>query len=430
MATFAEFFAGIGLVREAIEPLGWKCVYANDIARGKAEMYEARFGLRHFVVDDIRAVTTQDLPAEIDLVTASFPCIDLSLAGNRAGLAGKHSGTIWPFLELLAARSRESGQESRPAAVLLENVTGFLSSHGGRDLAEVCRFLGTLGYVIDLVVANARWFTPQSRPRLFVLAARADDEIRGLSPGPSHPVGAVSRLRPRAVRRFQAAHADLPFVELPLPEPPQRAPHTLSSFLEELEADDERWWPDDKTKTLLRHMAARHRRRVEALTAGERNGVATMYRRRRNGRTVGEVRDDCIAGCLRTPQGGSSVQFLVDCRAGKPRIRPLTGREYARLQGATGFPIRVSDRQAQMGFGDAVCVPALRWLVRHAFGHIVTRAKPCETVGPPDLLPAHADNTRLREEQVVEIEKGGEKKPIGEPAFRRHAAGGEKSSCH
>ena len=392
MATFAEFFAGIGLVREAIEPLGWRCVFANDIARGKAEMYGARFGLRDFVVDDIRCVTTQGLPDEIDLVTASFPCIDLSLAGNRAGLAGEHSGTIWPFLELLAARSRQNGRGSRPAAVLLENVTGFLSSHGGRDLAEVCRFLAALGYVIDLVVVNARWFTPQSRPRLFVLAAQADYANGWSSMGPSGPFGVVSRLRPRAVRRFQDAHADLPFADMPLPEPPQRAPHTLSFFLEDLVPDDERWWPDDKTKTLLRNMAPPHRRRVEELAVGERNGVATMYRRRRNGHTVGEVRDDCIAGCLRTPQGGSSVQFLVDCRTGKPRIRPLTGREYARLQGATRFPIRVGDRQAQMGFGDAVCVPALRWLVRHAFGHIVTTAKSCGTVAPSDSQPACAAN--------------------------------------
>ena len=398
MAKFAEFFAGIGLVREAIEPLGWECVFANDIARGKAEMYGARFGLRDFVVGDIRGVTAQDLPAEIDLVTASFPCIDLSLAGNRAGLAGEHSGTVWPFLELLAARSRQSGQGSRPAAVLLENVTGFLSSHGGRDLAEVCRFLATLGYVIDLVVVNARWYTPQSRPRLFVLAVRAEDagDAGDMSSWPlpesSRPSGLVSRLRPHAVRRFQDANADLPFVELPLPEPPQRAPHALSFFLEDLAPDDRRWWPADKTNTLLRNMAAPHRQRVEELATGERNGVATMYRRRRHGRTVGEVRNDCIAGCLRTPQGGSSVQFLVDCRTGKPRIRPLTGREYARLQGATNFPIRVSDRQAQMGFGDAVCVPALRWLVQHAFGYVATMARPCETAAPRGEQLAQAAN--------------------------------------
>ena len=68
------------------------------------------------------------------------------------------------------------------------------------------------------------------------------------------------------------------------------------------------------------------------------------------------------------------MQFLVDCRSGEPRIRPLTGREYARLQGATGFPINVGDRQAQMGFGDAVCVPAVTWLARHAFAHLTHEA--------------------------------------------------------
>lgn len=369
MATFAEFFAGIGLVREAIEPLGWKCVFANDIALGKAEMYGARFGLRDFVIDDVRRVGASDLPADVDLVTASFPCIDLSLAGNRAGLAGEHSGTIWPFLDLLARRQRLG---RRPVAVLLENVTGFLSSHGGRDLADVCRILADLGFVIDLTVMDARWFTAQSRPRLFVLATRADAIGRSaLSGRPAKPSDAVSRLRPRAVRRFQRAHPDIPFAEMPLPEPPRGTAHRLSPLLDDAAPDDERWWPDDKTATLLRHMATPHRKRVDELLAGERDGVATMYRRRRNGRTVGEVRDDCLACCLRTPQGGSSVQFLVDCRSGSPRIRPLSGREYARLQGAAEFPIHVRDRQAQMGFGDAVCVPAVRWLVRHAFGHVV-----------------------------------------------------------
>ena len=391
VATFAEFFAGIGLVREAIQPLGWRCVFANDIAAGKAEMYRARFGLGEFIVDDIRRLRAQDLPPQIDLVTASFPCIDLSLAGNRAGLAGKHSGTIWPFLELLATRHHQNGQTCGPAAVVLENVTGLLSSRGGRDLAEVCRFLAGLGYTIDIVVVNARWFTPQSRPRLFVLAARDGDEHMSVLLG-GCPFGtpAVSRLRPPAVRRFQAAHTALPFVEMPLPEPPRSARHTLAQCLDDLPHDDPRWWPEHKTQTLLHNMALAHRRRVEQLAIGERDGVATMFRRRRNGCTVGEVRTDYIAGCLRTPQGGSSVQFLVDCRTGSPRIRPLTGREYARLQGADEFPIHVGDRQAQMGFGDAVCVPAVRWLVRHAFDHLVTAPASNGVAASPNRKPAYA----------------------------------------
>ena len=364
MAAFAEFFAGIGLVREAIEPLGWTCAFANDISPAKAEMYDARFGSEHLVVDDINRLVTDDLPTDVDLVTAFFPCIDLSLAGNRAGLAGEHSGTVWAFLELLAAQRQRSAM---PVAVLLENVTGFLSSRGGQDLAEVCAALAKLGYAIDLAVVDARWFTPQSRPRLFVMGCRRD--ANGWPPATQ----VTSRTRPASVRRFQQAQSSLPFVELPLPEAPRRAELALVDMLEDVAAHDQRWWPQQQAAALLRDMTERHRQRVDALAAGERHGVATLYRRCRSGRTVGEVRRDAIAGCLRTPQGGSSVQFLVDCRSGRPRIRPLTGREYARLQGAEEFPIRVGDRQARMGFGDAVCVPAVRWLVRYAFAHVLER---------------------------------------------------------
>ena len=130
MPRFAEFFAGIGLVREAIEPLGWECAFANDIAPVKAEMYTARFGAEHLRVDDINNLTLGDIPDELDLLTASFPCIDLSLAGNRNGLAGPHSGAIWPFLDLVG---EISCARSTPAALLLENVTGLLTSHGGAD---------------------------------------------------------------------------------------------------------------------------------------------------------------------------------------------------------------------------------------------------------------------------------------------------------
>ena len=128
MSSFAEFFAGIGLVREAVEPLGWHCVFANDIAREKAEMYASRFGDEHLLVADIKQVGVDDLPTALGLATASFPCIDLSLAGNRAGLAGPHSGTVWPFLELVEGLCQ---QRSAPHALLIENVTGFLTSHGG-----------------------------------------------------------------------------------------------------------------------------------------------------------------------------------------------------------------------------------------------------------------------------------------------------------
>ncbi len=368
MPRFAEFFAGIGLVREAIEPLGWECVFANDIAPAKAEMYRARFGAEHLNVGDINELTLADIPHDLDLLTASFPCTDLSLAGARNGLAGRHSGTVWPFLDLVGEISR---RRAAPSALLLENVTGLLSSNGGRDLRAICERMGALGYLIDIVVVDARWFVPQSRPRLFVVALRRDLLARATPPADD-----VSATRPRSVRRFQRANADLPLIERALPEPPCGGDATLASILERVPPDDPSWWPGERVRSLVEGMAPRHRERVRALLAGEQDGVATMFRRVRAGRTVGEARSDRLAGCLRTPFGGSSVQFLIDCRDGAARIRPLNGREYARLQGAGDFPIDVGDRQAWLGFGDAVCVPAVRWLVTHALGFLVCDATP------------------------------------------------------
>lgn len=93
---------------------------------------------------------------------------------------------------------------------------------------------------------------------------------------------------------------------------------------------------------------------------------ATAYRRTRQGKAVWEIRGDNIAGCLRTARGGSSKQAVVDTTTGKLRIRWMTAREYARLQGAPDFSLEgVSEVQAIFGFGDAVCVPAVGWIAQN-----------------------------------------------------------------
>src|SRR6516165_9567643 len=96
----AEFFAGIGLVKLALEQEGFEVVFANDVDPRKHRIYSANFDSSHFVLDDIRNLRGADIP-DIDLATASFPCTDLSLAGNRAGLAGKESGMFWEFARVL-----------------------------------------------------------------------------------------------------------------------------------------------------------------------------------------------------------------------------------------------------------------------------------------------------------------------------------------
>ena len=298
---FAEFFAGIGLVREAIEPLGWQCVFANDIAPRKEEMYRRRFGDEHFHLGDIHDLGIGDLPRGLDIVTASFPCIDLSLAGNRAGLAGQHSGTIWPFLDIVTALCI---QRTPPSAVLLENVTGFLTSRGGAESRRCLPSSGRCRLRHRRAVCR-RPLVPAPEPPSTVRGGPATEAGRSVA-----PVGFTAFARAsRAVRRFQAAHPELPFVDLPLPGPPDQAPHALVSVLQEILPDDARWWPEDRTAALVAEMEPQNRRRVHELLAGERDGVATMYRRRRRGRTVGELRPDRLAGCLRTPRVAAACRF-------------------------------------------------------------------------------------------------------------------------
>jgi DNA (cytosine-5)-methyltransferase 1 len=364
VAKFAEFFAGIGLVREALEPLGWECAFSNDISGKKAEMFRARFGDRDLVVEDVADLSTSDLPRDIDLVTASFPCIDLSLAGNRNGIDGRHSGAFWPFARLLERYCEENGA---PRAVLLENVIGFASSRDGDDLERVISALNALGYRCDVVLVDARWFVPQSRPRLFVIGLRSDEPT--MSPIPDLD---VSRLRPNAVQKFLRNRSGLLLGALEFPEPPSAGEDSLVDLLEDVPAGDSIWWPAVKTNSLIQSMHERHRSRIENLGQNGNACSGTIYRRVRGGRTVGEIRTDGVAGCLRTPMGGSSVQFLAQRTGDEIRIRRMTGREYARLQGVDdGYPIQVSDRQAMLGFGDAVCVPAVAWLAKHAFGHLM-----------------------------------------------------------
>lgn len=346
----AEFFAGIGLVRLALEAEGFQVVWANDNDPAKRALYAAQFGAADFRLGDVRAVRGADLP-DVELATASFPCTDLSLAGLRAGLGGQQSGMFWEFARVL----RELGPR-RPPLVLLENVPSFATSRGGQDLALALTRLNRLGYCCDLLVVDARHFTPQSRPRLFIIGSRAPlVEASDWRP---------STLRPAWVERFVQAHPRRWLQALPL-DAPASAGGGLEQVVERLAADDPRWWPEERLAAFLAQLAPAHRVRLQALQAGPELGWATAFRRTRHGRPAWEIRADAISGCLRTARGGSSKQALVEAGQGAWRARWMTGREYARLQGAGDYQLDgTPEGRALFGFGDAVCVPVIAWLAR------------------------------------------------------------------
>ena len=127
--AFYEFFAGGGMARLGLGE-GWRCLLANDFDPVKVATYRANFGDEDLREGDVWALSAQDLPGSADLAWASSPCQDFSLAGGRAGLAGGRSSAFFGFWRLIEALN---GEGRAPRLVVIENVVGLLTSHGGRD---------------------------------------------------------------------------------------------------------------------------------------------------------------------------------------------------------------------------------------------------------------------------------------------------------
>ena len=354
MPAAAEFFAGVGLVRMALERVGFRVAFANDISPIKQRMYAENFGSRDFVLADIRDLTGADIPT-VDVATASFPCTDVSLAGGRAGLQGRESSLLGDFLRILD----EMG-DRRPDSLLIENVSGFASSNGGADVLRTLRRLSDLGYFCDAVALDARRFVPQSRPRLFLLCTLTPPQAGQNAPG------IAASLRPGWAAKLFDENPWIRSYSAPLPPLPEQTSESLEDVLEPFEPDDPIWWRDARMENFIESLSDINEGRVKAMRESASKTHATAYRRTRRGKAVWEIRGDRISGCLRTTRGGSSRQAVVEGADGQLRARWMTAREYARLQGAPEFRWGdASDVQARFALGDAVCVPAVAWLMRH-----------------------------------------------------------------
>jgi DNA (cytosine-5)-methyltransferase 1 len=246
----------------------------------------------------------------------------------------------------------------RPRLVLLENVPGFLTSHDGRDFEAAVCALNELGYSCDAFLLDAAHFVPQSRLRMFVVA---NLDV----PGQSASDARTSPLRPTRLVEFMRGHPHLRWNLAPLPSPPVRE-RSLDAILEKLPAKHQAWWSRERADYFMGQLSDRHAAIAKQMIEGRSPRFATAFRRVRKGRSMAELRNDGVAGCLRTPRGGSGRQILLKAGKGRYQVRLLTARECARLQGVPeSFKINTPLNQALFGFGDAVCVPAIEWIAEH-----------------------------------------------------------------
>ena len=362
--TFAEFFAGIGLMRIGLERQGWTVTFANDIDQQKYEMYKGHFSDAdsHYILQDIHTLATDQVPV-FSLATASFPCNDLSLAGAREGLCGKQSSAFWGFIDIL-----EQMGKCRPPMVLLENVTGFLTSHKGEDFRQALLSLNRLGYIVDAFILDAASFVPQSRQRLFVIGIFGEEcELKEKK---APPIFFQSEVRPKALANFILKTPEIRWNIRKLPSPPENK-LKIKDILDDVPDSSDEWWSDERAEYLLNQMSPRHREIAEKMISGSEWSYGTVFRRIRNNKSMGELRTDGLAGCLRTPRGGSGRQILFKAGKGKYFARLVNPRECSRLMGAGEYDITVPLNQALFGFGDAVCVPVIEWIAKHYLNPVV-----------------------------------------------------------
>jgi DNA (cytosine-5)-methyltransferase 1 len=355
-----------------MERAGCHVVYANEIDLWRRDIYAANLDIEGFSLGDIRQVRGADVP-DVEVATASFPCTDLSLAGNRAGLSGKDSALVSEFLRIIGEM-----KQRKPPSVLLENVIGFATSNGGEDLSVTIDRLNQLGYVCDVLTLDARRFVPQSRPRLFVIGIFEGMQLES--------EWVSSELHPPWLMRFANDHQKLGLNFARLPDPPLRAIQVLDDIVEHFRPTHSIWWDARRLNSFLSSLRTINIERLARLKSAERFAYAAAYRRTRNGDAVWEIRADNLAGCLRPSRGGSSRQALVEGGRGDVRVRWMTAREYARLQGVPELKFgNATETQAKFALGDAVCVPAIEWLAKNY------------------LIPAIRERAEPRIEQVASI---------------------------
>lgn len=341
---FLDFFAGSGLVTEGLK-FSFKPVWANDICEKKAAVFTANHPDEKFVRAPIQKINGADLPEAV-LSWASFPCQDLSLAGNQKGITSARSGLVWEWLRVMDEMPKT------PPLIVAENVVGLISGAKGANYRRLHEALVERGYKVGVVLINAAHWVPQSRPRVFIVGVTRSLNVgsyAGNGPNWAHSTAIVN-----------AARGLDHWVWWSLPEPVATKPG-LEKIVDWGAPCD----PLEKSKHILGLIPEKHRSKME-FSARLGMKVFPGYRRIRNGKQVLELRFDGLAGCLRTPNGGSSRQVLVFKKDGRFCTRLLTVRETARLMGVRdSYQLPGSYNDGYWAMGDAVAVPSVKFLANY-----------------------------------------------------------------
>lgn len=364
--SYLEFFAGGGMVRAGLGAR-WRCLFANDFDPLKAKVYVDNWGKNELLEEDIHNLKTADLPRRADLAWASFPCQDLSMAGNGLGIGAAdridrtRSGTFWAFVDLMKGLKAVGRM---PRIIVLENVVGLLTINGGDEFKAVIEALDKLGMRAGAVVIDARHFVPQSRQRVFIVGiCKTAKVVETMLRDDPHPVWHPASLVKAVGKLSDPCRGRWMWFNLGAPPELKK---TLTSIVRDKPVGVE-WHTPAETKRLLGMMSEANKHKLaEAKKSGKRVvGTLSLRMRPSGGQTVqrAEICFRGLAGCLRTPKGGGSRPRVVVVKGSKVQTRLLAPAEAAALMGLTPqYQLPEAYEYAFRVIGDGVAVPVVSFL--------------------------------------------------------------------
>ena len=160
---FIDLCSGIGGFHSGLMATGhYQCVGHAEIDPYASKAYNAIYGMEGGNnYGDLREIDPKQLP-DFDLLCAGFPCQSFSVAGRRLGFQDTRGTVFFEIARIIA--------EKRPPFLLLENVPGLLSHDNGRTLVTIFSALVEMGYHLEWMVLNSKYFgVPQQRRRLYIV---------------------------------------------------------------------------------------------------------------------------------------------------------------------------------------------------------------------------------------------------------------------
>ena len=326
--TFIDLFAGIGGFHLGLQKNGGKCVYANEWDRFSSITYEAWFPEIQVDKRDIRDVkVSREIPKH-DVLAGGFPCQPFSLAGVskknsmgvKHGFADKNQGNL--FLQICKII-----RICQPKVVFLENVKNLISHDRGKTWKTIQKELDSLGYQLHWKIIDAKFWVPQHRERIYIVAFRRKSFTKKEIDGFIFPVE------------------------------PHKTPK-LSSILDR--KAPRKYMLSDRLWAYLVNYSEKHKKLG--------NGF---------GYSIADPEGHTRTLSARYYKDGSEILIRVPYWKNPRRISPT---EAARLMGfdnswgrklGNGFPQLVSDTQAYRQFGNAVC-PHVVLAIGHEINRVLT----------------------------------------------------------